>query len=146
MTEQALMCPILTQVQVVPRGLRGEIKVQMTPVGMARAQTTQGILGGKGGLDLGREVMVYEASGSFGGVFGLKTPAGTKPGDPDPQLVADTLVVPCQGAACMFWGVDVQDCRLVAGSPAVALASAKSKAHEDYESNMGNGPKEESVS
>lgn len=129
------LCPLLTTVQIVPRAFA--IGLVPKPVPVPGATNFQAALKG-GGFEPPKTAYAYEGEG----VFMVKTPEGTPKDHPDPPLQADTLVVPCQEGACRFWCNEQKDCRLVAGSPAVALASARqllNKAHENYEDNTEEG-------
>lgn len=112
------MCPLLTTVQIVPRGFTAHV----IPIGEAEvgggASLVQQIQASKpgGGFSVPalsmKKVVVYEVKAGFA----LRSPEGTKQNDPDPDLVAETLVVPCQEDGCKFWSGKQRDCRLVSGN------------------------------
>jgi hypothetical protein len=102
-----------------------DLQLQIVPVGETKMAPVDALMqqgkrpASMGGIDLsamGKTVTVYEArtKGPIQAAFAIRTPVGTKPEDPDPELVAETLVVACQEAACRFWCDRQKDCRQVA--------------------------------
>lgn len=142
MAKQLRLCPVLTQVQAVPRGLG--LDVQLLPMGEAKVQTAQDLLAtGKrpasmGGLDLsavGKTLPVYRAQGQAG--FMLKTPEGTPKDAPDPPLVADTFNVQCIGAQCQWWSDEMEDC-----APVAAAKWLLSRERQNFDQTMSGSEEE----
>lgn len=112
------MCPILTSVQAVPRAF--EVRASSFKLGVGPSKTA--VADEKGQI---RQVAGYAAVGELtleGGLSYKVKPENRNMADPPIQ--PDTFRVPCQGAACKFWGEDVKDCRLVAYGPVLAQAVA----------------------
>jgi hypothetical protein len=110
------MCPILTTSQIVPRGFKGEVALLVEPHSEVPVPSAQSLIP-TGKIDLsalGKTATVYQIKGEMGGGLALDTPKGTRPDDPNPTLLAQPLMVKCQGPACAFWGEAIQDCRLPA--------------------------------
>ena len=140
------MCPILTTVQVVPRNF--EMFLQAVPDGEVKIAAATDLMKARSSpLDLAsiaKTALVYKITGLGG--LGLRTPEGTKPTDTESALIAETLVVVCQRDGCAFWCDEQNDCRLVISSSAATLSAARAlitKAHENYDTNMGEEPEEE---